>query len=52
MPAVVAGIHVFRQYEKKGVDGRDAPGHDSGKSEACARTGNFAVSSILIPLKS
>src|SRR6266436_7543893 len=30
MPALVAGIHVFlRGVSKKGVDGRDKPGHDS-----------------------
>jgi hypothetical protein len=28
MPALVAGIHVFLQLRKKGVDGRDEPGHD------------------------
>jgi hypothetical protein len=27
MPALVAGIHVFG-VAKKGVDGRDKPGHD------------------------
>ncbi len=30
MPALVAGIHVFLPaFSKKGVDGRDKPGHDS-----------------------
>jgi hypothetical protein len=28
MPALVAGIHVFQWLSKKGVDGRDEPGHD------------------------
>jgi hypothetical protein len=28
MPALVAGIHVFKDLSKKGVDGRDEPGHD------------------------
>jgi hypothetical protein len=28
MPALVAGIHVFRAAAKQGVDGRDRPGHD------------------------
>jgi hypothetical protein len=28
MPALVAGIHVFLLGSKKGVDGRDKPGHD------------------------
>jgi hypothetical protein len=27
MPALVAGIHVFKAL-KKNVDGRDEPGHD------------------------
>jgi hypothetical protein len=32
MPALVAGIHVFLQHlSKQDVDGRDKPGHDSGK---------------------
>jgi hypothetical protein len=33
MPALVAGIHVFLAWAsvKQGVDGRDKPGHDSGK---------------------
>jgi hypothetical protein len=29
MPGLVPGIHVFLS-EKKGVDGRDMPGHDEG----------------------
>jgi hypothetical protein len=28
MPALVAGIHAFLNFETKGVDGRDKPGHD------------------------
>jgi hypothetical protein len=28
MPALVAGIHVFLSLRRKGVDGRDKPGHD------------------------
>ena len=28
MPALVAGIHVLLREMKKGVDGRDKPGHD------------------------
>jgi beta-N-acetylhexosaminidase len=28
MPGLVPGIHVFNA-EKKGVDGRDKPGHDN-----------------------
>jgi hypothetical protein len=32
MPLLVVGIHVFLQYlSKKDMDGRDKPGHDSGK---------------------
>src|SRR6266446_3207272 len=34
MPALVAGIHVF---SKKGVDGRDKPGHDSEAKETIVR---------------
>jgi len=35
MPALVAGIHVFRAAPK-GVDGRDKPGHDASRdSQAC-----------------
>jgi len=30
MPALVAGIHVLKASENKGVDGRDKPGHDGG----------------------
>jgi hypothetical protein len=31
MPAPVAGIHAFLQsVAKRGVDGRDKPGHDAG----------------------
>jgi hypothetical protein len=30
MPALVAGIHVWRSTGKKDVDGRDKPGHDDG----------------------
>ncbi len=30
MPALVAGIHVFLTgFQRKDVDGRDKPGHDS-----------------------
>jgi hypothetical protein len=33
MPALVAGIHVFLSaFSKKGVDGRDKPGHDYGET--------------------
>ena len=28
MPALVADIHVFTEFRKEGVDGRDKPGHD------------------------
>jgi len=28
MPGLVPGIHVLRPKRKKGVDGRDEPGHD------------------------
>jgi hypothetical protein len=28
MPGLVPGIHVFASEGKKGVDGRDKPGHD------------------------
>jgi hypothetical protein len=28
MPGLVPGIHVFGATFKKGVDGRDKPGHD------------------------
>jgi hypothetical protein len=28
MPALVAGIHAFLNFETKDVDGRDKPGHD------------------------
>ena len=28
MPGLVPGIHVFLPAPKKGVDGRDKPGHD------------------------
>jgi hypothetical protein len=31
MPALVAGIHVFRG-DKADVDGRDKPGHDGSES--------------------
>jgi hypothetical protein len=31
MPALVAGTHVFLAgFQRKDVDGRDKPGHDSG----------------------
>jgi hypothetical protein len=30
MPALVAGIHVWRPCNSKDVDGRDKPGHDEG----------------------
>jgi hypothetical protein len=30
MPALVAGIHVFKTWQRsEGVDGRDKPGHDA-----------------------
>jgi hypothetical protein len=29
MPGLVPGIHVFRCYRTKDVDGRDEPGHDA-----------------------
>jgi hypothetical protein len=32
MPALVAGIHVFKREGIKDVDGRDEPGHDDAKS--------------------
>jgi len=28
MPGLVPGIHVLPGFRKKGVDGRDKPGHD------------------------
>jgi hypothetical protein len=28
MPGFMPGIHVFHSQAKKGVDGRDKPGHD------------------------
>jgi hypothetical protein len=28
MPGLVPGIHVFKAYSERGVDGRDEPGHD------------------------
>jgi hypothetical protein len=34
MPALVAGIHVLQPLRKKGVDGRDKPGHDERKGMA------------------
>src|SRR5258708_38572274 len=38
MPALVAGIHVFLPgFSKKGVDGRDKPGHDSKAKETIVR---------------
>ena len=33
MPALVAGIHVFKAGRVKDVDGRDKPGHDSLESD-------------------
>jgi hypothetical protein len=33
MPALVAGIHVLKEFKIKGVDGRDKPGHDGKKGE-------------------
>jgi hypothetical protein len=39
MPALVAGIHVLLAFllpEKKGVDGRDKPGHDESNIERTA----------------
>ena len=32
MPGLVPGIHVFGTTSKKGVDGRDKPGHDVEKA--------------------
>jgi hypothetical protein len=29
MPGLVPGIHVFKQFGRKDVDGRDEPGHDN-----------------------
>ncbi len=38
MPALVAGIHVsLPGFSKKGVDGRDKPGHDSNAKETIVR---------------
>jgi hypothetical protein len=31
MPGLVPGIHAFGSASKKGVDGRDTPGHDGGE---------------------
>ena len=37
MPGLVPGIHVLLYNSKKGVDGRDKPGHDERGNEAkCA----------------
>jgi hypothetical protein len=33
MPALVAGIHVFRLSNNKDVDCRDKPGHDDSTEE-------------------
>ncbi len=33
MPGPVPGIHVFLSCGKKGVDGRDKPGHDKGEAQ-------------------
>jgi hypothetical protein len=33
MPALVAGIHVSRRFNDEGVDGRDKPGHDEGRTQ-------------------
>jgi hypothetical protein len=33
MPALVAGIHDLPRVDKKGVDGRIEPGHDSCETE-------------------
>src|SRR6267378_1499396 len=38
MPALVAGIHVLRRVSKKGVDGRDKPGHDDHEAFAASST--------------
>jgi len=37
MPGRVPGIHVFETVSKKGVDGRDKPGHDDGNRDALIR---------------
>jgi hypothetical protein len=34
MPGLVPGIHVFTAFGKKGVDGRDKPGHDERMTAA------------------
>jgi hypothetical protein len=34
MPGLVPGIHVLFHAEKKGVDGRDKPGHDGALRNA------------------
>jgi hypothetical protein len=36
MPGLVPGIHVFRAFGSKDVDGRDKPGHDDGDQQANA----------------
>ena len=42
MPGLVPGIHVFMAANKKDVDGRVKPGHDSGENYR----GTTAVASI------
>jgi hypothetical protein len=53
MPGLVPGIHVFADAQtKKGVDGRDKPGHDacgkSGSSYASASARLAALANFLI----
>jgi GTP-binding protein len=35
MPGLVPGIHVFGATSWNDVDGRDKPGHDENRLEAC-----------------
>jgi hypothetical protein len=34
MPGLVPGIHVLFAMKKKGVDGRDKPGHDEKETRS------------------
>ena len=49
MPALVAGIHVFRILFASKVDGRDKPGHDVDRSGAIQMISrrHFVASSLL-----
>jgi len=47
MPGLVPGIHVFTG-EKKGVDGRDKPGHDG---EWSSKNGRENFPAFLYPAK-